>query len=352
MMPMCDTCDLDQLAASVVEEDTAPVAAVGWACVRADGSIRVESGGATRRLFDLASVSKPFTAVALARSGLDRRRALGEILPELADTASAPASIEHLLSHRAGLEAHLELFAPLREGAPCIDPRAALRIAADARRADCTGPIPIEGFDAVYSDLGYILAGEALARHLQVADAGAAVERLLVSPLALEGQLGTVRTLGGDAAYVPTETTSWRSPEPLCGIVHDENAWALSGLGGSGHAGLFGTVGALLAFGLDVLRSAPGWLTRPRAGSSWRAGFDGKSEHGSSAGSFASPSSYGHLGFTGTSLWIDPARRLVTCLLCNRVAPSRHRIPAAGGIKTTRPRVHEALFRAADASRF
>lgn len=347
---MCDTTPfLNELAASVVREGTAPVAAVGWGGWLADGSLRVEAGGAVGRFFDLASVSKSLTAVAVARAGLDPRTPLAALVPELGTTESAAATLEQLLAHRAGLVGHLELFAPLRAGAASIDRRHALLVAASARRIECKGAIPEGGFAAVYSDLGYILAGLALARATGDLDAGAAAERLVAGPLGLE--LGTARGLG-TVDYVPTELTAWRSPAPLHGIVHDENAMALTGLGGSGHAGLFGTAPALIRFGLEVLRMLAGhgplacavpphWLSVPREGSSWRAGFDGKSATGSSAGEYASAASFGHLGFTGTSVWIDPERRLVSVLLANRVNPSRD----SQRIKVTRPRVHDALFR-------
>lgn len=357
---------LDELARSVLDEDTAPVAAVGWGALTANGERRIELGGASDVLFDLASVSKSFTAVALARSGVAPDRLLGEQLGELADTASASATLEQLLGHRAGLAAHLELFAPLREAlregraAPAFSPAAAYRHVAEARRPECTGPVPPSGFPALYSDLGYMLAGLVLARHTGAPDAGAAIEATLVPALGLAGALGTARGLGVGAAYAATEEVDWRHPSPLVGIVHDENAWLLTGEGGSGHAGLFGTVGAVVEFGLEVLRMLRGqgklavahdvgWLVRPVAGTTWRAGFDGKSAVGSSAGAFASADTFGHLGFTGTSLWIDPARDLVVSLLCTRVNPSRDRQPHGGGIKVTRPRVHDALFRQAAA---
>lgn len=362
MMRTCDTptpsapsTALDELAASVVREGTAPVAAVGWGAWRAD-TLQLECGGHVHGVFDLASVSKSFTAVALARSGRSPSSRLAELLPELAGTPAGAATLEQLLSHRAGLVAHLELFAPLRDGVVTrVDPVAARETLARARRPECQGPIPAAGFPAVYSDLGPILVGEALARHLGVVDAGAAIERLVVEPLGLAASLGSARALGPTAAYVPTETTTWRAATPLTGIVHDENAMVLTGRGASGHAGMFATLPALLRFGLEVLRmlagegplvcaEPPTWLVAERPGSTWRAGFDGKSALGSSAGESASPRTFGHLGFTGTSLWIDPERRVVTSLLCNRVAPSRHYTAPAGGIKVTRPRVHETLW--------
>ena len=140
------------------------------------------------------------------------------------------------------------------------------------------------------------------------------------------------------------------------GAVHDENAWALTGHGGSGHAGIFGTVDAVLTFGravLDGLDGADGadgadglgWLVRERPGGTLRAGFDGKSEEGSSAGERMGRRAFGHLGFTGTSLWIDPDARIVVALLTNRVCPTRDHV----AIRAVRPWAHDRLFERAEA---
>jgi serine-type D-Ala-D-Ala carboxypeptidase len=167
-----------------------------------------------------------------------------------------------------------------------------------------------------------------------------------------------VRDLAGRGVlgpFAPTEDVAWRGGL-VRGAVHDENAWALTGYGGSGHAGIFATVDAVLTFGeavLDALGEGAsawsgadlGWLVRERPGGTLRAGFDGKSPEGSSAGRVAGPRTIGHLGFTGTSLWIDPDAGAVVVLLTNRVSPSR----ANGAIREARPRVHDALFERARA---
>jgi CubicO group peptidase (beta-lactamase class C family) len=138
----------------------------------------------------------------------------------------------------------------------------------------------------------------------------------------------------------------------LCGVVHDENAWALSGHACSGHAGLFGDVTSVLRLGMVMLDATHGrdtrflrpetvrLLLRERSDGTLRLGFDGKSKESSSAGPSAGPLTFGHLGFTGTSLWCDPAADTVTVLLTNRVYPSRDNLR----IREARPRVHEALF--------
>jgi CubicO group peptidase (beta-lactamase class C family) len=338
----------NDVAAKIVSSGVAPAAAAGFATI--DAGIFV--GGSTDTFFDLASITKSMTAVAIAKSSLDRRATLASVLPELSDTASAAATIELLLAHRAGLEAHVQLW--LRENMQSAD---MLREAANSRRSDAAGKIPSEGFAPVYSDLGYMLAGAALARHEKTIDAGEAIERLVVAPLDLEKELGTARSLENHrvnliANAAPTEDAPWRGgglvgnhETVVRGRVHDENAWVLTKDGGSGHAGMFGTVGAVLKFGLDVLSHVKDldWLVRERPGGTLRAGFDGKSESGSSIGSVAGPRTFGHLGFTGTSLWIDPDAGAVVALLTNRVHPTRENM----AIRDARPIAHDALFLAA-----
>lgn len=328
--------DLDALSRDLVREGVAPTVAMGWARKAAGGAEwEVSVGGATQAIFDLASVTKPITAMTFARSGLDRRAPLRAHLPEAEGTPSADVSLELLLAHRAGLEAHISVFAPLVEGRP-FDRSAALMEALRARRAECVGPVPAEGFPPVYSDLGYALVGEVMRRRG-------------VPPLDLGPELGPAAELRAagvdfDGRVVPTEVVPWRGGE-IRGDVHDENAWALDGDRGSGHAGMFGTIEAVIRFGCtahDAIASEPelAWLVRPRPGGTLRAGFDGKSEEGSSAGTRCSPRTYGHLGFTGTSLWIDPDAKVVVALLTNRVHPTRDNVK----IRAARPRVHDALF--------
>jgi CubicO group peptidase (beta-lactamase class C family) len=309
------------------------------------GEVFSEVGGAADVFFDLASVTKPMTAVAIARAGIDRRAPLGTLVDEARGTASERVPLELFLAHRAGLDAHRALYAPLVRGG-AVDATSALREASEARRADAQGDPPPEGFAPLYSDLGYILAGEALARAVGARDAGEAITRLVLEPGGLAESAGTIRELEGRGVrgpFAPTETVPWRGGE-IVGAVHDENAWALTGKGGSGHAGIFAKIDAVLAFGVAVLELARdrsmAWLVRERPGGSLRAGFDAKSPEGSSAGDRMGPRSFGHLGFTGTSLWIDPEARVVVALLTNRVCPTRESL----AIRTARPWAHDALF--------
>lgn len=316
--------------------------------------------------YDLASVTKPYTALVaarlhrLAREGAVMGPRLDDPLslwvPEAVGTASANVRIELLLAHRAGLDGHRPLYEPLTRG-DVVDRESALRQAAQARRATCVDPVPPEGFPPEYSDLGYLLLGRALE-----AATGELLGALISEHVgAWVGRTPVASSTIPRSHHVhvaPTEVVEWRGGV-VQGEVHDENAWAIVGREVGGHAGLFGSASDVLALGIWLVETSLGlhddWLTtdeldvltRPRHGGTLRAGFDGKSEVGSSAGSLFGPRSFGHLGFTGTSLWIDPDAQLVAVLLTNRVHPRRE----LANLRDTRPRVHDAVARWADAVR-
>ncbi len=309
----------------------------------------------TRVWFDLASISKSFMACTVARlvqSGrLGFETPLHDLLPDARGSATGQASVVQLLSHRAGLQAHRTLFAPLLAAQP-FERASAIAEAVRGRRAECTEPAPETGHPPVYSDLGYALLGLAVER-LEGAALDQIVEREVCAPLGLE--VGSTRQLRRRFAEfadrcMPTETVPFRGGE-VSGAVHDENAWALSGHGLSGHAGLFGTAASVARFGVALLEAWHGrspWLERSmlaplvceRPGGTLRAGFDGKSADQSSAGALAGPRSFGHLGFTGTSLWCDPDADRALVLLTNRVCPTRNN----PRIRAARPAVNDALF--------
>lgn len=352
------------LAAHVVSARVAPAACAGHVggsaglCIGYAGTLPGGAAVSADTIFDLASVSKPIVACTLARlveRGLvSLTSPLGAVLPELADSRTAELPLELLLSHRAGLDAHRPLFAPVLQGRP-LRRDAALRAAADARRPECIGSPGAAGFAPVYSDLGYALLGVCIEAITQQ-PLDRVIEAEVAAPLGLE--LGSVRVLRARRPsfardVAPSEVVPARGG-CLRGVVHDENAWALSGHACSGHAGVFGTASAVLGFGAALLGALAGrgdWLSRssletlvrPRPGGTLRAGFDGKSERASAAGTWAGTQTFGHLGFTGTSLWCDPEAGIATVLLTNRVHPTRHN----PRIRAARPVLHDALFRAA-----
>jgi CubicO group peptidase (beta-lactamase class C family) len=163
----------------------------------------------------------------------------------------------------------------------------------------------------MYSDVGYLLAGEIIARASSKELDAVLAEQVLLplgAPSASARQL-RARDATFDGSVAATEVVPWRGGT-LRGVVHDENAWFWSGDGASGHAGLFGRAAGVLAVGRAVVDVMHGrlisfltrdelWpLVRPRAPGTLRAGFDGKSLEGSSSGTLFGPSTIGHLGFT------------------------------------------------------
>lgn len=306
-------------------------------------------------LYDLASLTKPLVAALLARlvraGTLGWSTPLGALLPALGSTRSAACPLSLLASHRAGLVAHLRLGAAAP--GPPADVWPWLLRCADARREECAGPLPAEGFPPLYSDLGYILLGH-LASDVTGLPLDALLEREVCGPLQLEvGSAQALERRLGEAyqkRVVATEVVAERGGE-LRGVVHDDNAWELVGRGLAGHAGAFGTARGVLVFAqamLDALAGRSGWLsadqarelTRARPGGSLLMGFDGKAATGSSAGPCFGERAFGHLGFTGTSLWCDPDQDIAVVLLTNRVSPDRANII----IRSVRPDAHSALF--------
>jgi len=348
----------------VVERGVAPGASAyvarfdGAAWRSAEGAAGLHSGAgsaevAPQTIYDLASLTKPVVACTLARriraGELRWESPLGSLLPEATGTVSEAVPLRLFASHRAGLLAHVRL----RDTG--VAPAGWLSLCAGARRPECQTELPDEGFAPLYSDLGYILMGALLERR-----AGAALERLVQlevsEPHALElhSAQGWAERLGPErflASVAPTELVSERGGL-LWGVVHDDNAWDCRGAGLAGHAGLFGTAAAVGGFAQAVLDAlagrSPEWLSpaeagvlvEPRPGGSLRTGFDGKATQGSSAGARFGARAFGHLGFTGTSLWCEPDASVVVVLLTNRVYPSRENVR----IRDVRPDVHGELF--------
>jgi CubicO group peptidase (beta-lactamase class C family) len=312
----------------------------------------LEPGGAPVELstpYDLASLTKPVVATLALRLKqscvIDFARPVQHWLPELSGSAAGAESLEQLLSHRAGLSPWGGLFRDVPQG-----------LDADARRAhmlrDAASRVADEprASGSVYSDLGYLVAGAALSRA-----GGAALDELVrrevTEPLGISDQLFYAASLSDserDALILrvaPTEQCSDRG-RVVRGEVHDENCFAYGGI--AGHAGLFGTAQAVLCLGLEMLRVLAGrsaflerdllaWALAQRPGGGYVVGWDTKSREGSSAGARFSARSFGHLGFTGTSLWCDPERERCAVLLSNRVHPTRDNI----AIRELRPRFHD-----------
>lgn len=339
-------------------------ACIGWResgeavyCVARGGRLSYTAPTAVRddTPYDLASLTKPFVAMAalrlVTRGVIELDARADSILSDVRGGAAAGATLEQLLTHRAGLApwGGLYLDVPHEPGSAAAR-RWILSEAARRMEEDATG-------GAIYSDLGYIIAGEMIARA-----AGDTLDRVVraevTEPLSIDGEVYFAGGLPSDrrAALArraaPTERCEWRG-RIVRGEVHDENCAALGGV--SGHAGLFGDAPGVAVFGRAVLDSLLGrseFLPKDavtaalaeRPGGTHRLGWDIKSGEPSAAGRRMSAGTFGHLGFTGTSIWCDPVRDLVVVLLTNRVHPSR----ANEKIKGFRPAFHDGVVAAWD----
>jgi serine-type D-Ala-D-Ala carboxypeptidase len=313
-------------------------------------------------VFDLASVTKVMSTTALV---LETRLAVDAPLTEYLPNALAKASLSDLLFHRSGLPAFLSFFERemldhpgLFEGPqPLL--RAEVRRSVLSRVQNTAQERPV-GAQAVYSDLGFILLGACLEAATALPLDRLFAERI-AAPLGLSAGFRRLSAaLPVPAEYAPTGTTRPREPAPgqegLWSVpehptepcqVDDDNAWCLDGV--SGHAGLFGTALDVARFGQAMLegRWAPptAWAPdRVTPGSTRALGFDTPSNEGASCGQRfgrrGPRGAIGHLGFTGTSLWIDFDRQLVLAFLTNRVALGRANIR----IREFRPRLHDAVL--------
>ncbi|MGH9367742.1 MAG: serine hydrolase domain-containing protein [Thermoanaerobaculia bacterium] len=274
-------------------------------------------------LFDLASLTKPLAAGALLRLALGRGLSLedppGRFLPEWRKTRFDGITLERLLTHTSGLPAWYPLYA-------CGEGRAAYR-----RTLAGIEPEGRPGAAVVYSDLGFLVLGDVLEVFFS-----APIERCFAELVAAPA--------GSAARFLPERAASCAATERgdrferertaalglsygafrqgvVRGQVHDGNAFRRGGA--AAHSGLFGTAP-------DVWRLSRGWLDD--AASPWTGdrtpemsearglSWQGRRGAGSAVPEF-SETAFGHTGFTGTSVWIDPGRGRIFVLLTNRIHP-------------------------------
>ncbi|HEX5058012.1 MAG TPA: serine hydrolase domain-containing protein [Kofleriaceae bacterium] len=293
--------------------------------------------------FDLASVTKPMATVAIAMVLVaERRLDLDAPVRTYLPGAATTATVRQLLGHSAGCAAHVEFFRYLRATRP-QNPREVL--VERAMREPCGPP----GIDAVYSDLGFIQLGAVLERAAEQPLEQAFTE-LVGEPLALAARYAP-------EALVNCVATELDDRGLVSGLVHDENCY----FGGriAGHAGLFATIVDVAAFARAITDTAAGTprgrfttdvVTRfftdtPTPGSTWRLGWDTPSSTPgvSQAGDrWPRTGAVGHTGFTGTSLWLDLAKRRWVALLTNRVHPTRHG-DTADRIKALRRAINDTV---------
>jgi len=305
----------------------------------------------TDTVYDLASLTKPLATtlailVLLKEQRIQLSEQVSDIFPQTG-TSMHGISIKDILCHSAGFPAHQPYYLEF------------CRLEEEKRKEELLGLLIREpqayepGSASIYSDLGFMLLGLIVEKKSGLALADFFREKI-AEPLGLAKKIfyGMAEPWDTGKTPAPTEDCPFRK-KILCGEVSDENAHALGGV--AGHAGLFGTIDGVLEMGVHLLDQWQGreehpnylasdlrrFLTRQDIpGSTWALGFDTPSSTGSSGGRYLAPTSVGHLGFTGTSFWIDPTRDLVMVLLSNRVHPSRENTR----IKQFRPLFHETVM--------
>ena len=303
-------------------------------------------------VFDLASLTKPLATtlvlmLMVQRGRLSPDQRLDTAIPDFSGTKKRHITIRQLLSHTSGLPDYRPYYTKLVELSPSerIGSLRALLLA--------EGLIQQPGQACLYSDVGFMIlqwivevtAQESLDRFVQES---------VYRPLGLKDLFfvtSNVRKEKDGRPYAATEDCPWRG-KILDGVVHDENAYALGGVGG--HAGLFGTaqdVYGVLKELFDVYAGEPNrglfrrevmqtFLKRQSDIGSWALGFDTPTRPDSSSGRYFSDQSVGHLGFSGTSFWVDLLKGVIVILLTNRIHPKRENI----GIRAFRPLLHDTVM--------
>jgi beta-glucosidase-like glycosyl hydrolase/CubicO group peptidase (beta-lactamase class C family) len=328
--------------------------------VRAFGRLTYEPGAPAvtpDTVYDLASLTKivattTATMLLVDAGRLDLDKPVSAYVPAFRGGAHDQVRVANLLTHSSGLPARRLFYTDLSGWDAVV-------------QAICASDLEYApGTQSVYSDLDMMLLG-AVVERAAGEPFGGFVERRILRPLGM-ASTGFKPGAGILPRIAPTEVDPWRG-RLLRGEVHDENAFAMGGI--AGHAGLFGPATDLARFAGMLVRGGQvdgkpfvtaatlARFTRRAGipGSTYGLGFDtatsaddaprssvpGEAGY-SSSGSLFSPRAFGHTGFTGTSMWVDPERRLYVILLTNRVHPDRNN----NAIRAVRSQVADAVVRA------
>ncbi len=323
--------------------------------------------------FDLASLTKPLVtaaavAVLLDKNELSLKDVVSQYLPGVSGPVKNQMTLFHLLNHCAGLPAWKAYYKNIIEE----DQKRPGFLGSDAAKkavfklAQNETLIAAPGEKSLYSDIGFILlqeiieiiSGTSLDQFFsqQIASSVSTPLESFFRPIAQKPDHFE------NIHFAPTEDVDWRGGV-IEGLVHDHNAFVLGGV--AGHAGLFSTAAGvyqLVGLWQDALDQNKNSVLfdpqiarlfttrqigeRSPAGSSWALGWDTPScsPDGlriSSSGQFFSANSFGHLGFTGTSIWVDPENKLTVIFLSHRVHPDANN----NAIRRFRPELHDIIFK-------
>jgi CubicO group peptidase (beta-lactamase class C family) len=335
---------------------------------RALGKRSIEAQSAPMEMgtiFDLASLTKPIaTTTAFMLLVKEKKLRLDDlitrVIPMYGVLGKNLTTFRHLLNHSSGLPAWKAYFEDIIRGEKTgkihfLASRAAKNYVYEQIHRE--KPLTSPGAQSLYSDLGFILLGEAI----EVVTSNT-LDRFchdrIFKPLGLRAtgyvdltQLRTRRLQPVEAMIAPTEHCPWRK-KTLCGEVHDDNAYAMGGV--AGHAGLFSSIRDVHHFLLCLRQCFLGgseflpqplvreFLSKSDKGSgSFALGWDTPAGEGSASGHRFSSRAVGHLGFTGCSIWWDLEKDCHVILLTNRVHPSRKNEK----IKEFRPAIHDEIMK-------
>lgn len=328
------------------------------ACHAAAGEAHLSS------VFDVASLTKPLVSALffiLAQEGMiSTEGKITEVLPlKSPDPSAGEIRFAHLLSHTSGLPA----YKPFHAEIPDAEEKEGRRLRGTSeghdRIVDAVLSLPLDappGTSTVYSDPGFILLGRAIElAGFQSLDG--LMRRLLTEPLQMRdtGYLPLAGMSECDTGRLVSTGYSGEREREKLGEVDDENAAAMGGV--AGHAGIFSTAYDLYLFARETLRARRGEgrvLTRQSAlrmttrsaeppGCARTPGWDTPTAGAgavSQAGKHFPEGSFGHLGYTGCSLWIDPSREATVVLLTNRIFHGKQN----AGLNALRPRIHDAAM--------
>lgn len=353
VIPSIEFAQVDQIIENAIVDSSFPGAVL---LVSKDGEILHEKayGNFTydptsskvelNSIFDLASVSKVVGTTTAAMMLIDRGKLnlndkVIKYLPEFNNHGKENITIKNLLLHNSGLAPFKKYYDVYSTSAEVINDIMNL------------SPEQVLGTKYVYSDLGMITLQQVIER-ISGKSLDKFLDENLFKPLGMNSTMYNPPPELKEKC-MPTEFDDFWRMRQLQGEVHDERAYMLNGV--AGHAGLFSTAPDLAIF-LQLLLQKGSYedkqyikpetielfIKKQSDQSSRGIGWDTKSPEGSSAGKYFSLLSYGHTGYTGTSVWTDPTKKIFVIFLTNRVYPTRNN----SKLFRVRPLVHDAIYKA------
>jgi len=304
-------------------------------------------------IFDLASLTKPLATSLAIMSMVDKEavyldQPLTDLLAETVPEDKRNLTLRLLLCHSAGFPDWKPFYLELNKF-PIEDRKKQLRQRLLEMRLAYQ-----PGKEVLYSDLGFMML-EWVVEESTGLPLNKFIDKYFYGPLSLKRTFfsNTECQLSFEEdQFAATEDCPWRK-RIMRGYVHDENAYVLGGY--SGHAGLFGTAEEVYLLA-DLLRmhflgkrsdylkpeTVKTFFSRQDVvnGSTWALGWDTPSTQDSSSGRYFSTNSVGHLGFTGTSIWMDLEKDVIVVFLTNRIHPTRNNEK----IKAFRPKIHDVIM--------